>query len=219
LTLLIRADLHIHSTYSDGKASPVEILSTAREKGILVVSITDHDTFAGSVYAKRYTASTGVLVVPGVEVRTDQGDILVYCSGEIDFPRRLDSLMEKAHGENCLVVPAHPFDLLRLGIGDLVYEYKDWDAIEVWNSSSTKKANYKAMEAAKILNKPGLSNSDAHIVDEVGVAFNVLDVGELSIESTLEAIRKGRTRPVYGKAPFRARINRMLWSIEKTIRR
>jgi len=216
--VLVKADLHIHSSFSDGRAGPLEILYTAREHGLQVVSITDHDTFTGSIHAKRYMENTGVLVIPGVEVRSEHGDILLYCEREIDFPRRVDALIEKAHSENCLIVPAHPFDTLRLGIGDLVFEYRDWDAIEVWNASATRGANKKAIEAARILGKPGLANSDAHIPGEIGAAFNVIEVSDLKIEAIFESIRKGLTRPVYGKPPFKTRIDRVIWSIEKLFR-
>jgi predicted metal-dependent phosphoesterase TrpH len=215
--LLVKADLHIHSTFSDGRNSPLDIVEAALERGLSVISITDHDTFAGSIHAVRYGRSRGVLVVPGIEVRTSEGDILVYCVKEFNPPRRVDRLIEAAHREGCLVVPAHPFDVLRLGVGDLIYEYKDWDAIEVWNASSTKGANYRAIEAAKLLGKPGLANSDAHIVEEVGAAYTLIEVSELKVEEVLEAIRKGFVRPVYGRLPFKVRVERVLWSIQKSI--
>lgn len=215
--MLAKADLHIHSTFSDGRNNPLDIIEAALERGLSIISITDHDTFAGSIHAVRYGRSRGVLVVPGIEVRTSEGDILVYCVREFDLPRRVDQLIETAHREGCLVVPAHPFDILKLGIGDLIYEYKDWDAIEVWNASSTKGANYRALEAAKLLGKPGLANSDAHIVEEVGVAYTLMEVPELKVEEVLEAIRKGFARPVYGRSPFKVKVERVLWSIQKSV--
>jgi len=39
----IKADLHIHSNFSDGKYSPLEILQKAKEAGFSAISITDHD--------------------------------------------------------------------------------------------------------------------------------------------------------------------------------
>mgnify|MGYP001626368154 CR=1 FL=1 len=219
--MIVKADLHIHTTYSDGRPSPSEVVLYAVYKNLHVISITDHDTFAGSIIAKRYAEklSSQVLVIPGIEVRTDHGDILVYCSNEVNLPRVLDKLIEKAHAENCLVVPAHPFDITRLGIGDVIFDYKEWDAIEVWNASSTKGANYRAIEAAKVLGKPGLANSDAHILDELGSAFTIIEVDEVDLENVLNAVRKGRVRPVFGARPFRVLLRRVAWSIEKLVRR
>lgn len=218
--MLLRADLHVHSTRSDGKASPREILYIARERGIQVVSITDHDTFTGSVEAFKYRGARDdlPLVILGVEVRCDEGDILLYCEREINFPRRIDALIEKAYAENCLVVPAHPYDVLRLGIGDLVLNYSDWDAIEVWNASATKGANLKAIRAAQLLGKPGLANSDAHISEEIGAAYTYIEVDDLTPSAVMEAIRRGRVKPVYGSRPFSTSFKRVFWSIERLVR-
>lgn len=217
MSMLIRADLHIHSTFSDGRASPLEILHTAVERALGAISITDHDTFRGGVVANRLATTYGILAIPGAEIRTDRGDILVYCNREIDLPRRVDILIEKAHKENCLVVPAHPFDFMRLGIGDLVYEYRDWDALEVWNASSTKGANYQALKAAKILNKPGIANSDAHIPEEVGSAYTTIEVDNLTVDSVLEAIRKNKVKLFWGRIPLKTRLNRLVWSVERSL--
>ncbi|MEM0325734.1 MAG: PHP domain-containing protein [Desulfurococcaceae archaeon] len=217
--MLVKADMHIHTTCSDGRAGSPEVVLQALNIGLQVVSITDHDTFLGSTIATRYAESysRGILVIPGVEVRTDKGDVLVYCEKEIDFPRKIENLIEKAHSENCIVVPAHPFDIARLGVGEAIYEYSEWDAIEVWNASSTRGSNYKAMEAAKILGKPGLANSDAHVLEEIGVAYTLIEVDDLRVESVLNAIRKGRVKPVFGKRPFSTTIKRLSWSLTRFI--
>ena len=41
------ADLHLHSTYSDGTDTPLELCSLAQDCGVRVISITDHDTISG----------------------------------------------------------------------------------------------------------------------------------------------------------------------------
>lgn len=61
-------DLHIHSTASDGSLSPVEIIETAEKAGLRAISITDHDTVEGSAEALRHQHSSGVEVLPGIEV-------------------------------------------------------------------------------------------------------------------------------------------------------
>lgn len=217
--MIVKADMHIHSLYSDGKASPLEIVLQASSIGLGVISITDHDTFAGSKVAVRYANlnTYGVIVVPGIEVRTDAGDILVYCVREVDLPRSIELLIDKAHEENCIVVPAHPFDITRLGVGDAIFRYKEWDAIEVWNASSTKGSNFKAIEAARILGKPGLANSDAHLLEELGVAFSFIELEAPTAEAVLEAIVRGRVKPVYGRRPLGTTLKRLSWSLTRSI--
>ncbi len=217
----VRADLHIHSTYSDGKASPAEIICTAFGKGLRAIAITDHNTFRGGVVGSRIARSIpdAPLVIVGNEVRTQYGDVLVYCMEEVDIPYTLPELIDYAHENNCLVVPAHPFDSLRLGIGEAIYEYRGWDAVEVWNASATRGSNYRAVEAAKTLGLPGIANSDAHIPEYIGVAYTVIEVEELSIEALFKAIKKGYVHPHYGYPPFKYMVKRVVWSIEKLFRR
>ncbi|MGC9121611.1 MAG: CehA/McbA family metallohydrolase [Thermogladius sp.] len=216
----VKADLHIHSLYSDGKNSPSEIVHRAADIGLAVVSISDHNTFEGSVRAIRQVprGALEVLVIPGAEVRTDRGDVLVYCEQPFETPYRLGELVDKAHENNCLVVPAHPFDLFRLGIGEYVYSVRGWDAIEVWNASSTKASNRRAVQAARELGLPGLANSDAHVVEQVGSAYTIIEVDDLGIQHVLESIRRGRVQPVFGHHGVKATFKWVEWSIERRIR-
>lgn len=219
LLMSFKADLHIHSRYSDGRASPKEIVDYAVASGLSIISITDHDTFHGSMVASRLSSSSNnIVVIMGVEVRTIDGDVLLYCREAVDFPRALDALIDKARENNCLVVPAHPFDVMRFGIGDKVFEYKGWSAIEVWNAGATTGANKKAVEAARMLNLPGIANSDAHILEHVGVAYTLVDAKDLTVSEVFEALLKGRVKPVQGRYPFRSMVKRLSWSIEHRIR-
>src|SRR6202166_2362597 len=62
-----RADLHVHTTHSDGAYTPAQVVELARRSGLAAVSISDHDTLDGIPSARR-TAATGVEVVAGVEL-------------------------------------------------------------------------------------------------------------------------------------------------------
>jgi len=63
-----RADLHLHTTYSDGALSPETLIQRAHAVGLSVVSITDHDNVGGIDEAIEAGKSIGVEVVPGVEL-------------------------------------------------------------------------------------------------------------------------------------------------------
>ena len=68
----MRADLHVHTTASDGVLSPSELICLAIERGVGVVAITDHDSVDGiapALVAARECPS--LRVIPGVEVSTD----------------------------------------------------------------------------------------------------------------------------------------------------
>jgi len=68
-----RADLHVHTLYSDGTFTPREALTLARDRGLDTVAITDHDTTAGLDEAFEAGAELGVEVIPGIEFSTVHG--------------------------------------------------------------------------------------------------------------------------------------------------
>ena len=71
-------DLHIHSTASDGKLSPSEIVRKSAANGMKVIAICDHDTVDGISEALAAASSVpGIRVIPGIEISTDvpQGEI------------------------------------------------------------------------------------------------------------------------------------------------
>jgi predicted metal-dependent phosphoesterase TrpH len=61
-------DLHTHTTASDGLCSPADLVRRAREAGITVLSVTDHDTVAGCGEAAAACRDTHVEFVPGIEI-------------------------------------------------------------------------------------------------------------------------------------------------------
>ena len=84
--LFYKADLHIHS-YGKGMGSfdvtdtsntPNAIVDTATSKGLKVISITDHNEIMNSIMAVEYAKDKDVLVIPGIEVSTTQGHLLLY---------------------------------------------------------------------------------------------------------------------------------------------
>lgn len=66
-----RADLHSHTTASDGTNSPAEQVRWAAEQGLAAIGITDHDTIAGWAEAIEAAAALGIEVVPGCELSTE----------------------------------------------------------------------------------------------------------------------------------------------------
>jgi 3',5'-nucleoside bisphosphate phosphatase len=63
----VRADLHSHSTASDGTCPPAEVMRRARAAGLDVIALTDHDTVAGHD-AARAALPPGLTLVPGMEL-------------------------------------------------------------------------------------------------------------------------------------------------------
>ena len=61
-------DLHTHSTASDGQYSPTELVRLAKERGLDVLALTDHDTVDGLEEATRAGERAGIRVVRGIEL-------------------------------------------------------------------------------------------------------------------------------------------------------
>ncbi len=64
----MKADLHIHTTASDGAMSPTKIVQWAKKSGIEAMAITDHDTVSGIDEAKIEASKAGIRFVVGIEI-------------------------------------------------------------------------------------------------------------------------------------------------------
>ena len=76
------ADLHTHSTVSDGQYAPEELVRLAKDRGLEVLALTDHDTVDGVAEAVSAGQALGILVLPGVELSAREHSnfhILGYC--------------------------------------------------------------------------------------------------------------------------------------------
>jgi predicted metal-dependent phosphoesterase TrpH len=64
-------DLHTHSTASDGKLAPADLMAYAVEVGITVIALTDHDTLSGLEEAAEAAAKLGIELIPGIEISAE----------------------------------------------------------------------------------------------------------------------------------------------------
>lgn len=88
------ADLHCHSTASDGLLTPWELVKAAAERRLVAIGITDHDTTSGWDEAVKAGSHYGVDILRGVELNTDYAGIEVHILGyELDPNTRV--LQEK----------------------------------------------------------------------------------------------------------------------------
>ena len=83
----VRADLHIHSygrrgsyDVTDESMTPKAIVDTAINSGLNIISITDHNCIGNIEEAIEYASGKEILVIPGIEISTIQGHLLIYSS-------------------------------------------------------------------------------------------------------------------------------------------
>ena len=74
MSLKIPLDLHIHSNHSDGYESPQEILTQAKNLGLKIISLTDHDIISGVISILKLDL-TGIKIIPGVELESTETEL------------------------------------------------------------------------------------------------------------------------------------------------
>ncbi len=77
----IQADLHSHSTVSDGQLPPAEVIRLAHSNGATMVALTDHDHLGGIAEAKEQADKLGITFITGVEVSTTWRERSIHVVG------------------------------------------------------------------------------------------------------------------------------------------
>ncbi|WP_086480776.1 PHP domain-containing protein [Oceanospirillum sanctuarii] len=91
-------DLHSHSTCSDGRLSPTELVQLAASEGVHTLSLTDHDTVQGIPEARQAAEAAGIGLIAGVEISTTWSGCNVHIVGlnlDIDNPVLVEGLKEQ----------------------------------------------------------------------------------------------------------------------------
>lgn len=97
---MIFADLHVHTTYSDGTCTPVQLIAEAKRAGLGAIAVVDHDTVAGIPPSLAAGEKNGIEVIPGIELTAEHEGAEIHILGYlIDYGhpaliRRLDSLKD-----------------------------------------------------------------------------------------------------------------------------
>ena len=223
-------ETHAHTTASDGYLTPLELVRLARHRGCSAVAVTDHDTLEGGLMA--YKASTrlglGVIVVPGVEVRTSWGDVLALCreppSREPPVDVHPALLRDWADAENCILVAAHPYATWRHGMGGrrLVEGAAEglWDAVEAWNQRTPPPLNALAARAAVKLGLPLTSGSDAHVPRELcgsPMRIGADSLDPLRPDDLVDAIVKRYAKPSTGLPGPAAIAQAAAWAVMRRL--
>jgi len=147
------------------------------------------------------SAYPDILIIPGVEVSTSSGDMVILGTEEMPpKPWNPQDVADYAKSIDGVAIIAHPFR--QYGMGDLARNLKV-DAIEVLNGGSTQTANMQAKELAQEMGLPGTAGSDAHQISEL-FSVNTQIHASLDIDEVLCAIRKGSisAQPTRGSIHF-----------------
>ena len=172
------ADVHMHTTASDGFATVKEVLNHITRMGTLnVIAITDHDVMDSSLWAYEHRHNYPFDIIPGVEVSSAEGHVLaLWVTHPIPRNLSLHETVSAIHQQGGMAILAHPFEVVvcaeasyrHLRHPEIVRE-AGIDAIEAHNAGAVTPANnLLARRMAAKLRMPIVGNSDGHSLAAIG---------------------------------------------------
>ena len=170
-------DFHVHTSYSfDCLTPPQLVIEAARRRGLDAIAVTDHDTIRGALATVEVNRYNDFLVIPGIEVKSDRGDIIgLYVTREIKS-RSFDEVIREIHDQGALVYLPHPIRTFgSKGSADVRLRYPEIKLWERYNGRYSASDFEKADDLFGLLPMPPvLCGSDAHFCWEVGLFRTLL---------------------------------------------
>ncbi len=201
-----KADLHLHTDFSDGLHSPRQVVKSASKAGLPLIAVTDHDTMEGAFRAHEYSCrrpDLGVQVILGEEISTLNGHVLGLFLTKF-IPPRLSSkrTVELIHEQGGLAVLAHPFHLYTGKDSkhppaiELIHDIP-FDGVETVNHGDALSfwSNRKALKALEKMDFAHIGSSDAHNSRFIGMGYTEFQGS--SPEDLRQAILQRRTKACY----------------------
>lgn len=181
-----KADIHLHTTCSNGFATPEALVNHIVAKTDLrVIAITDHDTIQGAVRAKHYLKQNsqylnGLEIIVGTEITSTEGHILgLFVKQDVPAMMSAQKTIAAIHTQGGLAIAAHPYthwlkQAGMEGVGNAI-RHLPFDAVETRNATPTEiYANY----FTQLINRhgqclPETGGSDAHWLSMIGKTYTL----------------------------------------------
>lgn len=187
-----KADLHIHSNFSDGKPSIREIMQHVQDNTDLdVIAIADHNTIEGALLAKEMSrrGEFRFQVIIGEEISCNEGHILgLFLKETIPGNISAKEALERIREQDGLAIAAHPFYRTNMlndhmvvmnGVGPkvLFQLHHQFDALEIVNATPmlAEENLVAALMNRALLFRAETGSSDAHILDAIGRAYTAFE--------------------------------------------
>ncbi|MBN9388465.1 MAG: CehA/McbA family metallohydrolase [Chloroflexi bacterium] len=197
-----KADLHMHTTASDGMGTVEEVLEHVQYNTDLdVIAITDHDEIRGAWAARDLAAKRNYRfeIIMAQEITSRHGHILIYGVEEpFKMFQSLEKTVEWAHERGGVVIVPHPLSFMTLSVGEkklrsLFDKSLAVDGIEVLNPSI---AGYVRRHRVRDVNSEEwhlaeIGNSDAHFPRHIASAYTTFE-GQTAAD-LLKAIQERKT--------------------------
>lgn len=199
---VVEGDLHLHTRFSDGIASPLDLVLLAERRGLDVIAVTEHNTTFPGKLARGFAQLRGspLLVIVGEEVTSRDAHLLAIGIEETVDPRLpLDAIARDVHMQGGLLAAAHPAERYW---PTLLPACSSLDAVELMHPVAHRSPSsfgwwdqMRAFDEA-CPGKAVLGNSDFHFGSDLGEPRTYLFVPDdqpLSQAIVLDAIRDRRT--------------------------
>lgn len=170
-------DFHVHTSFSyDCPMAPKLVIEIARRKGLDGIAVTDHDTVAGGLAAAAANRYTDFLVIPGVEVKSDSGDIIgLYVDRQITS-RQFGDVIREIHDKGGLAYVPHP--IRTFGVEKMKHIHAAHPEIDLWEKYNGRYEIADFVQSRDVFEKLGITaplcGSDAHFPWDVGVFRTLL---------------------------------------------
>ncbi len=201
------ADLHMHTIYSyDGTATVPAVLRRAKEIGLDVIAITDHDEINGALEAVKLASHYGVEVIPGIEITTAEGDLLaLFITEKVEAGLSLVETVLKVRELGGVCIAPHPMTggmgMKSLSALSILKALCNRDVkgtligIETYNGTTIDRTNNYYSDTrffANGLNMAQTGNSDAHVLDTIG--FGATEFEGNTAADLLKALKNRTTK-------------------------
>lgn len=189
----MKIDFHVHTSYSyDSIFGPKEMVKAALKKGLDCIAITDHNKIKGALEALEFAKDKPILIIPGIEIKSKDGDILALGIKE-NIPKGLPAkeTIKKIKKLGGKVFIPHPFAFNCSFKKDLEGLIREIDGIETLNASIFGSGNKKAADFAEKYRLPKIAGSDAHSPWFLGKVYLEIEGKNLSLNEIFEKIKRG----------------------------
>lgn len=213
-------DFHVHTCYSlDAVTPPRLAIEVARRRGLDGIAVTDHDTVRGALETVKANPYDDFLVIPGIEVKSDEGDVIgLYVTEEIRS-RRFADVIAEIRAQGGVVYLPHPIRTFGVDRVPGIYAgYAGIDAWERYNGRYNAKEFAQADSAFEALRIPrSFCGSDAHFPWEIGLFRTVFDELPRDARTLTSLLQPELHASVRGELPCRTGIT--LGSMVKDLKR
>ena len=201
-------DLHTHTLpWSDDSNLEIpELVEQAKQAGLDAICLTEHDWFRDKDKLARLSEVHDFLILPGVEMNTEEGHLLVFGLEKYVFGmHRAEYLRRMVDEVGGVMILAHPFRR-QLHSDDDINEaveqccqkpiFRLVDAIEMLNGRGSPRQNQFAQKLCQRLNIKGIGGSDAHSLADLPSYATSFERNIGNVKDLITEIKAGRFQAV-----------------------